>query len=65
VWVSPNLEYHELDLPANSHRKSWTKPHPDIVRYGHRDHANCVRRRLAAETVTAEAARMLPLHPTP
>ena len=22
VWVSPNLEYYELDPPANPHRKS-------------------------------------------
>lgn len=42
VWVSPNLEFYEIDPPANPHRKSWPKPHPDIVGYGHRDHANRV-----------------------
>ncbi|OCC23568.1 polysaccharide deacetylase [Croceicoccus estronivorus] len=40
VWVSPNLEFYEIDPPANPFRKSWTKPHPDIVPYGHRDYAN-------------------------
>ena len=40
VWVSPNLEFYEIDPPANPHRKSWTRPHPDIVPYGHRDYAN-------------------------
>jgi peptidoglycan/xylan/chitin deacetylase (PgdA/CDA1 family) len=42
VWVSPNLEYYELDPPANPHRKSWAKPHPDVVGYSHRDYANRV-----------------------
>ena len=34
VWVAPNLEYYEIDPPANPHRKSWTKPHPDVVGFG-------------------------------
>lgn len=42
VWVSPNLEFYELDPPVNPHRKAWTKPHPDVVGYGHRDYANRV-----------------------
>ncbi len=42
VWVSPNIEFYELDPPANPHRKSWTKPHPDVVGYGHRDFGNRV-----------------------
>ena len=33
VWVAPNLEFYELDPPANPHRKSWPKPHPDVVGY--------------------------------
>jgi peptidoglycan/xylan/chitin deacetylase (PgdA/CDA1 family) len=41
-WVAPNLEYYELDPPPNPSRKSWTKPHPDVVGYSHRDHANRV-----------------------
>ncbi len=40
VWVAPNLEYYEIDPPAHPRRKSWTKPHPDVVGYSHRDHAN-------------------------
>ena len=42
VWVAPNLEYYEIDPPANPHRKSWPRPHPDVVGYSHRDHANRV-----------------------
>ena len=42
VWVSPNLEFYEIDPPTNPHRRSWPRPHPDIVGYGHRDHANRV-----------------------
>ena len=42
VWVSPNLEYYELDPPANPHRKAWSRPHPDVVGYSHRDYANRV-----------------------
>ena len=40
VWVSPNLEYYELDPPANPHRASWPTPNPSVVGYSHRDHAN-------------------------
>ena len=42
VWVSPNLEFYEIDPPANPHRKAWTRPHPDVVGYSHRDYANRV-----------------------
>ncbi|TWB63924.1 polysaccharide deacetylase family protein [Nitrospirillum viridazoti] len=42
VWISPNLEFYEIDPPANPFRKSWTKPHPDVVGYSHRDYANRV-----------------------
>jgi allantoinase len=41
-WVAPNLEFYELDPPPNPLRKSWTKPHPDVVGYGHRDYGNRV-----------------------
>lgn len=40
VWVSPNLEFYEIDPPLNPHRKPWPRPHPDVVAYGHRDYAN-------------------------
>ena len=42
VWVSPNLEYYEIDPPLNPRRKAWAMPHPDVVGYAHRDHANRV-----------------------
>ena len=42
VWVAPNLEYYEIDPPAHPKRKAWTKPHPDVVGYSHRDHSNRV-----------------------
>jgi allantoinase len=50
--VSPNLEYCELDPPANPHRKSWAKPHPDVVGYSHRDYANRVGHWRMAEVMT-------------
>jgi len=42
VWVAPNLEYYEIEPPANPQRNSWARPHPDVVGYSHRDHANRV-----------------------
>ena len=51
VWVSPNIEFYELDPPANPHRKSWTKPHPDVVGYSHRDHGNRVGHYRLAEVM--------------
>lgn len=42
VWVAPNLEYYEIDPPAHPRRKSWARPHPDVVGFGHRDYANRV-----------------------
>jgi len=52
VWVAPNLEYYELDPPANPMRKSWTRPHPDVVGYSHRDHANRVGHWRMADAMT-------------
>ena len=52
VWVSPNLEYYEIDPPQNPHRKSWAKPHPDVVGYSHRDHANRVSHWRMADAMT-------------
>jgi peptidoglycan/xylan/chitin deacetylase (PgdA/CDA1 family) len=42
VWIAPNLEYYELDPPAHPHRKSWARPHPDVVGFAHRDYGNRV-----------------------
>jgi peptidoglycan/xylan/chitin deacetylase (PgdA/CDA1 family) len=52
VWVSPNLEYYELDPPSNPHRASWAKPHPDVVGYAHRDFANRVGHWRMADVMT-------------
>lgn len=52
VWVAPNLEYYEIDPPANPHRKSWSKPHPDVVGFSHRDHSNRVSHWRMAEAMT-------------
>ena len=52
VWVAPNLEFYELEPAVNPHRKSWAKPHPDVVGYSHRDHANRVSHWRMAEMMT-------------
>jgi len=52
VWISPNLEFYELDPPANPHRKSWSRPHPDVVGYGHRDYGNRAAHWRMAEMMT-------------
>ena len=52
VWVSPNLEYYEIDPPPNPYRKSWTRPHPDVVGYAYRDHANRVGHWRMADAMT-------------
>jgi allantoinase len=52
-WVAPNLEYYEIDPPANPQRKSWTKPHPDVVGYSHRDYANRVGHWRMADVMSA------------
>ena len=41
-WVAPNVEFYELDPPANPHRKAWPRPTPDIQGYGTRDYGNRV-----------------------
>ena len=52
VWVSPNLEYYEIDPPLNPHRKAWSLPHPDVVAFSHRDHANRVGHWRMADVMT-------------
>ena len=53
VWVAPNLEFYELDPPANPQRRSWPRPHPEVVGYSHRDHANRVGHWRMADAMTA------------
>jgi allantoinase len=52
VWVAPNLEYYEIDPPAHPQRKSWAKPHPDVVGYSHRDYGNRVAHWRMADAMT-------------
>ena len=52
VWIAPNMEFYELDPPVNPHRKSWSKPPPDVIGYSHRDHANRVSHWRMAEMMT-------------
>jgi peptidoglycan/xylan/chitin deacetylase (PgdA/CDA1 family) len=40
VWIAPNLEYYEIDPPAHPKRRSWARPHPDVVGWSHRDYGN-------------------------
>lgn len=42
LWIAPNIEFYELDPPVNPHRAPYPRPHPDVVRYGHRDYGNRV-----------------------
>ena len=41
-WVAPNIEFYELDPPANPHRTPWPRPLPDVHNYSHRDYGNRV-----------------------
>ena len=52
VWVAPNLEFYEIDPPAHPRRKSWTRPHPDVLGYAHRDHGNRVGHWRMAEAMS-------------
>ena len=41
-WVAPNIEFYELDPPANLQRKAWPTPHPSVPGYSIRDYGNRV-----------------------
>ena len=41
-WVAPNIEFYELNPPANEHRKAWPSPYPSIPGYSIRDYGNRV-----------------------
>jgi len=41
-WVVPNIEFYELQPPANPIRASWPRPVPDIAGYAARDYGNRV-----------------------
>lgn len=40
VWIAPNIEFYELNPPANPQRAAWGRPHPDVAGYSHRDYGN-------------------------
>ena len=39
-WVSPNIEFYELDPPEGQGRPIWLRPNPDILAYSLRDYGN-------------------------
>tara|TARA_R110002049_G_scaffold108165_9_gene256287 strand:+ start:100 stop:1041 length:942 start_codon:yes stop_codon:yes gene_type:complete len=41
-WVAPNIEFYELNPPANPHRKAWPQPYPATQGYSIRDYGNRV-----------------------
>ncbi len=41
-WVAPNIEFYELDPPANPQRKAWPQPYPALPGYSIRDYGNRV-----------------------
>lgn len=40
VWIAPNIEFYEMDPEPNPIRTPWSRPHPDVVGYSHRDYGN-------------------------
>ncbi|MDE8651522.1 polysaccharide deacetylase family protein [Novosphingobium album (ex Liu et al. 2023)] len=42
VWLVPNIEFYELDPPANPARAAWHRPAPDVLAYSRRDFGNRV-----------------------
>ena len=41
-WVAPNIEFYELDPPANKFRAAWPTPYPSVPGYSIRDYGNRV-----------------------
>jgi len=41
-WVSPNIEFYELDPPDGQGRPLWPRPYPDVLNYSLRDYGNRV-----------------------
>jgi len=40
LWVAPNVEFYEIDPPANPIRAAWPRPYPAILPYAQRDYGN-------------------------
>ncbi len=41
-WVAPNIEFYELNPPANPQRQAWPQPAPAVPGYSIRDYGNRV-----------------------
>ncbi len=41
-WIAPNIEYYEIDPPANATRPAWPRPYPDVQNWSWRDYGNRV-----------------------
>lgn len=41
-WLAPNIEFYELEPPANPVRGAWPRPAPDVLNYSYRDYGNRV-----------------------
>ncbi len=41
-WVAPNIEFYELNPPANPQRAAWPHPYPAVPGYAIRDYGNRV-----------------------
>jgi allantoinase len=41
-WVAPNIEFYELNPPANPQRKAWPQASPAVAGYSIRDYGNRV-----------------------
>lgn len=41
-WVAPNIEFYELNPPANPFRAAWPRPNPYVPGYSIRDYGNRV-----------------------
>ncbi len=41
-WVAPNIEFYELNPPANPHRAPWPQANPAVTGYSIRDYGNRV-----------------------
>lgn len=40
LWIAPNIEFYELNPPANPSRAAWARPNPDVLTYSSRDYGN-------------------------
>ena len=60
-WVAPNIEYYELDPPANPYRKAWPQPYPALPGYSIRDYGNRVGHVRQMEVLDRYGVRVIAL----